>query len=123
MDAQQAMMAVQDTLTVRRVFGEPIGVNGVTIIPAAALSGGGGGGGKPDQAGGGFGVRAKPAGIFVVRGDDVRWRPAVDVNRVVLGGQIVMLTAILVLGPVLRRVIARRRLHRGRELPAYIHER
>jgi uncharacterized spore protein YtfJ len=110
MNAQQAVQAAQEALTVRRVFGEPIVVGGVTVIPAAVLGGGGGGGSKSEQeGGGGFGVKAKPAGVFVVCRDTVKWRPAVDVNRVVLGGQIVAVTAILVLGPVLRRLIRRGR--------------
>ncbi|RZV47653.1 MAG: sporulation protein, partial [Acidimicrobiia bacterium] len=40
----------RDTLTVRRVFGEPIVQNGVTVVPAAAVRGGGGGGeGEPGE--------------------------------------------------------------------------
>jgi hypothetical protein len=31
----------------------------------------------------------------VIRGDDVVWRPAVDVNRVILGAQLVAIAAIL----------------------------
>jgi len=31
----------------------------------------------------------------VVKGDTVRWVPAVDVNRVILGGQIVAIVALL----------------------------
>jgi hypothetical protein len=41
--------------------------------------------------------------VYVIEGNRVRWRPAVDVNRVVLGGQIVMIVALLVLRRVLRR--------------------
>ena len=33
---------------------------------------------------GGFGVRARPVGAYVIDGERVRWRPAVDVNRIVL---------------------------------------
>ena len=73
------------------------------MIPAARVQGGAGGGtgegpegpGRP-WAGTGFGINAKPAGAFVVKGDDVSWRPAVDVNKVILGGQIVAILALLV---------------------------
>ena len=44
---------------------------------------------------------ARPSGAWVIEGDDVTWKPAVDVNRIVLGGQIVGLVAILVAGRVL----------------------
>ena len=50
----------------------------------------------------GSGTAAKPAGVYVIEGDSVRWRPAVDVNRVVLGAQVVMIVALLVLRSVLR---------------------
>ena len=74
------------------------------MIPVAKVSGGGGGGGKrADESGGGFGLSARPAGVFVVRDGDARWRPAIDVNRVIFGGQLVAVIAILTLGPVLRR--------------------
>ena len=35
--------------------------------------------------------------MFVIRDGAVRWRPAVDVNRVILGGQLVAITALLTL--------------------------
>jgi uncharacterized spore protein YtfJ len=78
-------------MNVRRVFGDPYEKNGVTVIPAARVQGGAGGGAGqgPEGTGGegggtGFGLSAKPAGAFVVKGDDVSWRPAVDVNRLIL---------------------------------------
>jgi hypothetical protein len=42
----------------------------------------------------------------VISGNDVRWQPAVDVNRAIIGGQIVAIVALLVLRSVLK---ARRR--------------
>ena len=63
----------------------------------ARVSGGGGGGGGHDKdgqegQGGGFGVQARPAGAYVIKDGNVRWMPAVDVNRVIaaLGVVIVM---------------------------------
>jgi uncharacterized spore protein YtfJ len=95
---------VKDLLSVKRVFGEPYEKNGVTILPAARLRGGWGGGtsgeGGPAEArgwGGGFGTVAVPAGVYVIQGNSVDWRPAVDVNRIVLGGQIVMIILALAL--------------------------
>jgi uncharacterized spore protein YtfJ len=79
------------------VFGEPYEKNGVTVIPAAKVSGGGGGGQEAENAasGGGFGLDARPVGAFVVRGSDVSWVPALDLNRVIFMGQLVLLAAIL----------------------------
>ena len=83
------------------------------IIPAAKLKGGAGGGegkGPAEQGSGqgsGFGLSARPMGAFIVRQGKASWRPAIDVNRIILGGQIVAAIAVLVFGTVLR---AQRRL-------------
>ena len=69
------------------VFGEPFEKNGVTIIPAATISGGAGGGGnegEPQAGGVGFGVYSRPVGAFVIKGGEVSWQPALDLNRVII---------------------------------------
>ncbi|OLT50548.1 hypothetical protein [Cellulosimicrobium sp. CUA-896] len=48
---------------------------------------GGDAGGEGSGGGGGFGVRVNAKGVFVVDDAGVRWQPAIDVNRVILGGQ------------------------------------
>ncbi|MCD1145893.1 hypothetical protein LQU92_11725 [Kocuria sp. LUK] len=81
-----------DALTVRRVFGEAYELGAATVIPVARVRGAGGGGGGYGQeehgSGGGqglgYGVRAEPAGAFVVTGDRVSWQPAVDAERIAL---------------------------------------
>jgi uncharacterized spore protein YtfJ len=113
MDQNEFMQQARDALTVKRVFGEPYERDGVTFVPAASIRGGAGGGGGEGGAsgeplsgsgwGGGFGLIAKPAGVYVIDGNRARWQPAVDVNRIVLGGQIVAVVALLVLGSILRR--------------------
>lgn len=95
----------------RRVFGEPVEQGGVVLVPAAVVRGGAGGGGGNGPAGehggegigGGYGFTARPVGAFVIRGDQVEWRPALDVGRVILGGQLVAVAALLVLRSLLRR--------------------
>jgi uncharacterized spore protein YtfJ len=115
MNPQQILIGAQEALTVRRVFGDPIQADGITLIPVAKIGGGGGGGGRgADEGGAGFGLGARPAGMYVVRGGDARWRPAVDVNRVILGGQLVAVAAMLTFGPILRRWL----LHRAMPAPA-----
>lgn len=105
MNLDQLLAGARDSLTVSRVFGEPQERNGVTVIPAARVRGGAGGGGgaEPNEGGGGgFGMVAEPAGAYVIRGERVAWRPAVDVNRIVMGGQIVAIVALLVLRSILK---------------------
>jgi uncharacterized spore protein YtfJ len=114
-DVQHVLAGAQDALTTRRVFGDPINVEGVTVLPVAKVGGGGGGGeggrGAQNETGGGvgFGIAAKPAGVYVIRAGKVLWRPAIDVNRVILGGQLVAIAAIWALRPLLMRWIAHRR--------------
>lgn len=100
MKGQRAVGAVRKVLSVRRVFGEPIEVDGMTIIPAARVKGRAGGrrgdGGKNnDGEAAGFSLSARPAGAFVVREGKVSWQPAVDVNRIVAGGQLLGLVGMV----------------------------
>ena len=113
MKADQMLSQSQDTITVKRVFGEPYEKNGVTVITAAGVLGGGGAGSgeapgdQGEGSGGGFGVIARPVGAFVIKGDQVSWQPAIDVNRAILGGQILAVIALLTLRTVVR-ILARR---------------
>jgi uncharacterized spore protein YtfJ len=97
-----------DAMSVRRVYGEPIERNGVTVVPVASVLGGGGGGsGEGPNAtgsgsGGGFGLRARPLGALIIRGEEVIWRPTVDVNRMILGGQIFAVVTLLVVRSILK---------------------
>jgi uncharacterized spore protein YtfJ len=82
-NVDEILQGARDAITVKRVYGDPVEREGVTIVPAAAVGGGGGGGGDAEgNGGGGFGVKARPVGAWVIRGDEVAWRPAVDVNRI-----------------------------------------
>jgi uncharacterized spore protein YtfJ len=96
MNVLETVNQTRDAITVRRVYGDPYQVDGVTVIPAAAVMGGGGGGGDTEGNGGtGFGLSARPVGAFVVKDGDAKWRPAIDVNRVIFMGQIVAIVALL----------------------------
>ncbi len=88
MDVNEILGTARDTITVKRVYGEPYEKDGLTVIPAATVGGGGGGGSAHDQhgqdnAGGGFGLSGRPVGAFVIKDGQVSWRPAVDPNRIV----------------------------------------
>jgi len=104
MNVDELLRGAKDAMTARTVFAEPIERDGTLIIPAAKVRGGGGGGGdNQENSGGGFGLAAKPAGAYVVREGKVRWEPAIDVNRIVLGGQIIAIVALLVLRSILKK--------------------
>ena len=136
MDVGDLLMKVSDNLSVRRAFGAAYEKDGMLIIPVAIVTGGGGGGtarprhGKPADrpdgppgdgpaapgtpppdseradTGGGFGGLVLPSGAYVVKGDQVRWVPAVDATIVIL--------ASLGLVRVLARTWNLRRRQRGR---------
>ena len=106
MDVFETIASARDAVNVSRVYGEPYERNGVTVIPAAAVMGGGGGGGgdQPDGSTGsglGFGLGGRPVGAYVIRGDEVKWEPAIDVSRLLLGG-------LAIAGLVLLRAARRR---------------
>jgi uncharacterized spore protein YtfJ len=93
------------------------------VIPAAKVQGGAGGGGGEDPegqakgSGSGFGVSARPVGAFVIRGGEMTWRPALDLNRVILGGQVVAVVLLLTIRSILKRrakARGKRRLRRAR---------
>ena len=80
----------------------------MTIIPAARVQGGAGGGSGEDPqgqgkgSGSGFGMTARPVGAFVIRDGELSWRPAVDVTRIVLGGQVVAVVALLTVRAIIK---------------------
>jgi len=96
MEVENILAKASEHLSVRRAFGTAYEKDGMLIIPVALVTGGGGGGtgtakkdaapqdsGRTD-AGGGFGGLVLPSGAYVVKGDQVRWVPAVDTTIVVL---------------------------------------
>lgn len=110
MDIMEIVEQSKDAATVSRVFGEPIHQGDTIVIPVAKIAQGGGGGqGKsegdqPGQgSGGGFGYGATPAGVFVLKNGEVRWQPVVDVNRIVLGGQLLGIVLLLTIRTVLKK--------------------
>lgn len=107
MKLEEVLTTAREAITVRRVFGEPYEKDGVTFIAAARVGGGGGGGGGHDKTGqegegGGFGVGARPAGAYVIKDGNVRWMPAVDVNRI-----IAMLSVVVLVFLITRARVAR----------------
>ena len=113
MDAENLLAKAANHLSVRRAFGPAYEKDGMLIIPVAIVAGGGGGGtartpqdSARTEVGEGFGGLVLPSGAYVVKGDQVRWVPAVDVTIAVL--------ASLTLMRMLTRAWTRQRRHRQR---------
>ena len=108
MDIAALLEKAPEMLNVRQVIGEPYEKNGTTLLPAVSIRGGGGGGGgdaPPGAAGGvggGMGLTARPVGAYVIRNGEVTWLPAIDVNRIILGGQIVAVAALIIARSIVR---------------------
>ena len=113
MNVQELLSQARDNMTVKRVFGDPIERDGLTIIPVASVVGGAGGGsgereGENAGSGAGYGLVARPAGAYIIKDGEVSWQPALDVNRVIIGGQIVAVVVALTIGSVVRARISAR---------------
>jgi uncharacterized spore protein YtfJ len=114
MEVNDVITQARDTLSVKRVFGDPYEKNEVTVIPAARVQGGAGGGGgegpegQGKGSGSGFGLNARPVGAFLIKGDEVTWRPAVDLNKVILGAQFVAVVALLTIRAIVKARVTSR---------------
>jgi uncharacterized spore protein YtfJ len=85
MDTREILNQASETMTIKRVVGEPVEKDGVTIVPVAMVIGGAGGGGgrsgprekegekEGEGSGGGYGLVARPVGAYVIKGDTVSW--------------------------------------------------
>jgi len=108
MNVTEMLDGAREAMTVKRVYGEPIERAGLTIVPAADVRGGGGGGGDAqNNGGGGFGLTARPVGVYVVKDGEVAWEPAVDVNRISIAGIVAGIVALLVLRSVVKALAGR----------------
>ncbi|HEY5277619.1 MAG TPA: spore germination protein GerW family protein [Coriobacteriia bacterium] len=126
MDVHEVLNHARDAMTVKRVFGDPYEKGGVTVIPVANVMGGAGGGGgssagvpsgtgdaavadgAPESGYGiGYGLRATPAGVYVIKDGGVEWKPALDANRLALQRAGATIVGLLVLRSIIR-TLARR---------------
>ena len=134
MDMDQVLDHARDAMTVKRVFGDPYERDGLTIIPVANVMGGAGAGGGTGKvtagdaaagedaamgdaaagAGGpeagygmGYGVRATPAGVYVIKAGEVEWKPALGMNRLTAQRAIVVVVGLLVFRSIVRALVRR----------------
>jgi uncharacterized spore protein YtfJ len=85
-ESKRAGRALRDQASAKRVYGEPIELDGVKIIPVAAVRRCGRQE-NAEESGKGCGcscVSARPVGLVVIRDGQVEWKPTLDVNRVLL---------------------------------------
>lgn len=109
MNMDEMLAGARDAMTVRRVFGDPIEKDGLTLIPAAKIRGGGGGGGdNAGNGGGGFGITARPVGAYVIRNGEVSWEPAIDATRLGTMGMLTAIVALLALRSIVKAVFRKR---------------
>jgi|SRR5581483_4993268 len=85
MELQPVLSAVVNQAGAKTVYGEPIAVNGRTVIPVARVRCGFGGGSgrngrdkESEGGGGGGGFVARPVGFIEVHGEATRFVPIVD---------------------------------------------
>lgn len=89
--------ALADRLSNHQVFGTPVQHGTTTLVPVAYVRAGGGFGGRAQRRPNGGGFVVRPAGAWAIGEDGcVSWHPAVDVNRIVLGGQLALATVLIV---------------------------
>ncbi len=82
---------LQAGASVRNVYGDPVELDGRTVIPVARISygfgaggrasGGKGGGSEPGGSGGGAGLSARPLGVLEIAAGRTRFIPFVDPAR------------------------------------------
>ena len=120
MDVQKTIEEAKDAMTVRRVYGDPDEKNGVTVDPSARARAGRRGHGRrrrrrPPRSRVASWVRDRFRDRCETRGRVRRQRRrcelailAVDVNKVILGGQIVAILALLVARSIAKSRASRR---------------
>lgn len=86
---EDTLSALATRLQDNQVFGPAVQQGDTTLVPVAQVRTGGGLGGRGKRgSGGGIGAVARPIGAWAVTSEGATWHPAVNVNRIVLGGQL-----------------------------------
>jgi uncharacterized spore protein YtfJ len=114
---------VHERASVKTVFGDPLQVDGRTIIPVAKVRygfglgfGGMGRGTKEEEekersgegGGGGAGVSITPVALLEISGQETKVKPIVDVTRLVVAGMLLAAWNVLWITYTIRRVSAKR---------------
>jgi hypothetical protein len=99
------MATLTNRLGKHQVFGPPVQHGSTTLVPVAYVRASTARSkGRADHADSGTKLVARPAGAWVIVDDDrVSWRPAVDVNRIVRGGQLALAAVLIAVAVAFRR--------------------
>jgi uncharacterized spore protein YtfJ len=114
---------VHDRASVKTVFGEPLQIDGRTIIPVAkvrygfGLGFGGVGRAKKEReeqepsgegGGGGAGVSVTPVALLEITAQETKVKPVVDVTRLAVAGMLLAAWNVLWIAYTIRRIAAKR---------------
>ena len=121
MNMPEVLDEVRASIEAKRVYADPVHEDGVTVVPAATVRGGGGGGTDDEgQSGGGFGIAGSPTGAWIVKEGQVTWKPAIDVTKVLVLGELTAIVGLFAWRSVrvaqTRRVITFKRPQRAVQL-------
>ena len=127
---------VRDTANVKVVFGDPIEMSGVTVIPVATVKVAGGGGGgtgrlgrlplegeEQQQSGMGLGLQimTKPLGYIEVVEGKAKLVPIVDVTKVAIVSMVTTGLAFVSLAKILMKLAKTRKAERYWAAKKYHH--
>lgn len=121
-DLLQGITHMQEAATVKSVFGDPVQVDGRTIVPVAqvkyAMGMGMGRGtstkdgqGEGSGGGGGGSVTVRPVAVLEVRDGAVKVTPIPDVTRLALAGVALLAWNVFWITLTVRKGLAQRRDH------------
>jgi uncharacterized spore protein YtfJ len=92
MELQPVLSAVVNQAGAKTVYGEPISVNGMTVVPVARVRCGFGGGSgrnarekESEGGGGGGGFVARPVGFVEIHEEASRFVPIIDPQAIAFG--------------------------------------
>ena len=89
---EQALEKVRDTAGVKTVYGEPIKIDGKTIIPVARVASGfkkkPDADGKPESGASAGGTSAKPVGVVEISGEATRFVPVAQTKKFAISAAI-----------------------------------
>ncbi len=109
---------IHERATAKTVFGDPLHVNGRTIIPVARVAYGFGFGAGRDKetedgeeeskegGGGGGGLSVRPIAVLEITETETRLRPVIDVNRLAVAAMLLAAWNVFWIAYTVRRVRA-----------------
>jgi uncharacterized spore protein YtfJ len=110
---------IHERATAKTVFGDPLHVNGRTVIPVARVQYGFGFGAGRDKeteageeeskegGGGGGGLSVRPIAVLEITDKETKMKPIIDVNRLAIAGMLLAAWNVFWIAYTIRRAAAR----------------